>query len=59
MVLKLLRGKEVADGIKNQISDEIVELNKEGKIPLLGIVRLGDDPSDISYEKSIVKIVIL
>lgn len=55
MVLKLLRGKEVADGIKNQISDEIVELNKEGKIPLLGIVRLGDDPSDISYEKSIVK----
>lgn len=53
--MRLLKGSEVAKLIKNQISEDIKELQKIGKIPKLVMIRLGNDPSDISYEKSIIK----
>ncbi|MDR7870157.1 MAG: bifunctional 5,10-methylenetetrahydrofolate dehydrogenase/5,10-methenyltetrahydrofolate cyclohydrolase [Tissierellaceae bacterium] len=53
--MRLLKGSEVAKVIKQQISDDVKELNTIGKFPRLGIIRLGNDPSDISYEKSIIK----
>lgn len=53
--MKLLKGNEVAKEIKLEISKDIDELHKIGKHPRLGIIRLGNDPSDISYEKSIIK----
>lgn len=53
--MKLLKGNEVAKVIKNQISKDIKVLNDLGKFPKLAIVRLGNDPSDISYEKAIIK----
>lgn len=51
----LLKGKEVASSIKNKIKEDIVELAKENKAPTLGIVRLGNNSGDISYERSIIK----
>lgn len=52
---EILRGKVVADSIKDQIKIDIEKLKKGGKEPTLGIVRLGSNPDDISYEKSLIK----
>jgi len=52
---EILKGKVVADKIKEKMKKDIEELKKNGKTPTLGIVRLGDNPDDISYERSIIK----
>ncbi len=52
---EILKGNVVAAKIKEDMSKKIEELSKEGKTPKLGIVRVGQNPSDISYEKSIIK----
>lgn len=52
---KLLKGKEVASSIKDKMKKDIEVLVNNGKIPTLGIIRLGDNASDISYERSIIK----
>ena len=51
----ILKGNVVAQSIKDDMSKRIEELDKKGKYPKLAIVRLGEDPSDVSYEKSIIK----
>lgn len=48
---KVLKGKEVADKIKAGMKLSIEELKKEGRTPLLTIVRLGNNAGDVSYEK--------
>lgn len=52
---EILKGSVVASKIKEKMKRDIQELNKAGKYPQLGIIRLGSNPSDISYEKSIIK----
>lgn len=52
---ELLKGNVVAKSIKEDMSKRIEKLGESGKYPKLGIVRLGADPSDVSYEKSIIK----
>ncbi len=52
---EILRGKAVAQSIKEQMLRDVEELGKEGKVPKLGIVRLGNNAGDISYEKSLIK----
>lgn len=52
---EVLKGKPVADHIKEQIRANVERLSKENKVPTLAIVRLGNKPGDISYEKSIIK----
>ena len=52
---EILKGNVVAAGIKEKMKKDIEELAKIGKVPTLGIVRLGNNPDDISYEKSIIK----
>ena len=49
----LLYGTDTAEKIKEEISGMLSEL--KGYIPTLGIVRIGSNPSDISYEKGAVK----
>ncbi len=50
----VLKGKVVADRIKEQMKKDIQELKQANKTPRLGIVRLGgDNPGDISYEKAL------
>jgi methylenetetrahydrofolate dehydrogenase (NADP+)/methenyltetrahydrofolate cyclohydrolase len=55
ILTEILKGKPVADHIKEQIRANVERLSKENKVPTLAIVRLGNNPGDISYEKSIVK----
>lgn len=52
---EILRGKDVAQEIKENIVADVQALKTEGKEPTLGIVRLGSNPDDISYERSIIK----
>lgn len=52
---EILRGKDVAQEIKEKIVEDVEALKKEGKEPTMGIVRLGSNPDDISYERSIIK----
>lgn len=51
----ILKGNVVAGKIKEKMKKDIEELEKHGKVPTLAIVRLGDNPGDVSYEKSIIK----
>lgn len=52
---EILKGNVVATQIKEKMKKDIEELAKHSKVPTLAIVRLGDNPGDISYEKSIIK----
>lgn len=52
---KVLKGGIVAKGIKEEIKKDVEELKAKSINPCLGIVRLGENPDDISYERSIIK----
>lgn len=52
---KILKGKVVADKIKEDITKRIEALKEKDLQPNLAIIRLGEDPSDISYERGIIK----
>lgn len=52
---EVLKGNVVAKEIKEQMKSKLTELEENGKYPTLGIIRLGNNPGDISYEKSIIK----
>ena len=52
---EILRGKAVAQSVKDQMIKDIEVLAKENKVPKLAIVRLGNNSGDISYEKSLIK----
>ncbi|HHU76344.1 MAG TPA: bifunctional 5,10-methylenetetrahydrofolate dehydrogenase/5,10-methenyltetrahydrofolate cyclohydrolase [Firmicutes bacterium] len=49
---KLLKGKAVADSIKKDLSKRIDALKAKKIIPKLGIIRVGNRPDDLFYEKS-------
>lgn len=51
----LLKGKPVADEIKEKLKAEVDELRKKGIIPKLAIIRVGDDPGDMAYERGAIK----
>lgn len=52
---KILKGKSVADSLMKKISKQVEELKTHGVFPTLAIVRLGDNPQDIAYERGAVK----
>lgn len=54
---ELLKGKPVADRITAEITERAAKLRAQGQgiIPTLAIVRLGEDPGDLSYEKGAMK----
>ena len=51
----LLKGKPVADRITIETAEKAAKLRAQGVVPTLAIVRLGEDPGDISYEKGATK----
>ena len=51
----ILYGTEVALNMKNDLLATSLELKKSGLNPALGIVRVGNNKSDLSYEKGIIK----
>lgn len=52
---QLLKGKPVADRITAEITGRASRLKSSGITPKLAIVRLGENPGDLSYEKGAVK----
>ena len=52
---KLLLGKEVTDALNADLQTRTAALREKGVVPTLGIVRLGENPSDLSYEKGATK----
>ena len=54
-MVEVLKGNAVATHIKDNMRKDIEELGKLNKTPTLAILRLGSNPGDVSYEKSIIK----
>lgn len=52
---KLLSGKEVCESLNQNLIGRSAALAEKGVIPTLAIIRIGEDPSDVSYEKSAAK----
>ena len=52
---KLLLGKEVTDALNRNLQSRTAALQAKGIIPTLGIIRVGANPSDLSYEKGATK----
>lgn len=54
--MTILEGKPVADWIDEKTRSEATQLlEKDGTVPTLAILRVGNKPSDIAYENSAVK----
>ena len=47
---KLLLGREVADALSQNLRDRVEVLSKKDIVPVLAIIRVGDNPEDLSYE---------
>ncbi|MBQ8621280.1 MAG: bifunctional 5,10-methylenetetrahydrofolate dehydrogenase/5,10-methenyltetrahydrofolate cyclohydrolase [Oscillospiraceae bacterium] len=52
---KLLLGKEVTDALNANLQTRTAALREKGVVPTLGIIRVGENPSDLSYEKGATK----
>lgn len=48
---KQLLGKEVIAAMNEKLQAKVAELQEKGVTPKLGIIRCGENPSDLSYEK--------
>lgn len=52
---ELLRGKPVADAISEKVRSDVKALEEKGITPTLGIIRVGENEADLSYERGAVK----
>ena len=52
---KQLLGKEVTAALNERIKADVKKLEEKGVTPTLGIVRVGERPDDVSYERGAVK----
>ena len=52
---KQLLGKDVTDALNANLQTRTAALREKGIVPTLGIVRVGENPSDLSYEKGATK----
>ena len=48
---KLLLGREVTDALNQNLQKRTAALREKGIVPTLAIIRVGENPSDLSYEK--------
>ena len=48
---KLLQGKAVAEALMDNLKLQVNALREKGTIPKLAILRVGENPGDMSYEK--------
>lgn len=51
----ILSGMYVAEEITSRNKEKVKSLRVEGIIPTLAVVRVGENPSDVAYEKSLCK----
>lgn len=52
---KQLLGKEVTAALNTKLQAQVEELKAKGVVPTLGIVRVGERPDDLSYERGATK----
>ncbi|MFD3155763.1 bifunctional 5,10-methylenetetrahydrofolate dehydrogenase/5,10-methenyltetrahydrofolate cyclohydrolase [Haloimpatiens sp. FM7330] len=52
---QIIKGKPVADTITEKLKEEVEQLKSKGITPKLTIMRVGENPSDLSYEKGAIK----
>lgn len=52
---KLLTGKEVSADLAERLAPRIERLAQAGTVPCLAIVRMGERPDDLSYERTAMK----
>lgn len=52
---ELLKGKAVADSLTEKNIEAAEILKEKGIVPTLGIMRVGENPSDLSYERGALK----
>ena len=52
---KQLLGKEVTDALNAKLTERANALKEKGVNPTLGILRIGENPSDLSYERGATK----
>lgn len=52
---EILKGAPVIEAIKEKMTGDVAALNAEGVIPTLCILRVGERPEDLSYEKNAMK----
>ncbi|MBP3384441.1 MAG: bifunctional 5,10-methylene-tetrahydrofolate dehydrogenase/5,10-methylene-tetrahydrofolate cyclohydrolase [Firmicutes bacterium] len=52
---ELLKGKAVADALTEKNIETVGRLREAGVEPVLAIVRIGENPSDLSYERGALK----
>lgn len=50
-----LLGRPVADAIKEDLARRVEALAQRGVTPRLAVIRLGEDPGDMAYERSILR----
>ena len=50
-----LLGRPVADAIKEDLAKRIGALAEKGVTPKLAVIRLGEDPGDMAYERNIIR----
>lgn len=55
MSARLLKGKPVSDALAEKISADVAALAERNIKPRLAIVRLGERPDDLAYERGIVR----
>ena len=52
----LLTGKEVSSAAKERVAEGVKTLAQSGVTPTLAILRVGERPDDLSYERSAIKV---
>ncbi|SDB13180.1 methylenetetrahydrofolate dehydrogenase (NADP+) / methenyltetrahydrofolate cyclohydrolase [Pseudobutyrivibrio sp. YE44] len=52
---KLLKGKDVVGLLNEDLINRVNDLNSKGIVPTLGILRVGERPDDLSYERGAIK----
>lgn len=52
---KILSGKEVSQDLTAKLISEVEQLKKEGVNPTLAFIRVGENPSDMAYERGATK----
>ena len=52
---QILNAKPVVQALKNSLQQQVAKLQAAGVVPTLGIIRVGERPDDVYYEKSIIK----
>ena len=48
---EILKGAPVAEAIANKASEDVLKLKDMGVEPCLSILRVGERPDDLAYEK--------